>query len=216
MQAFKKKFSYYPLIPHHTIDCYSHLTQRYKVLQRSTAHVVQVKPALHGAGCRVLCHRTGTMWQQTPGPAKCPVPFPNWCQTLDDALKLMYTMSARWFSLQCNGGCFHLKRGSFCYCLTQCSVLLHFSMLNYIGPSLLKHRGNLAVLPQLVTTISYTEDLLCKSSQSSHKVCWRSTWGIAKKQGPQILPGMVKQDDSNTKASSGSKENLYLLISFLQ
>lgn len=83
----------------------------------------------------------------------CPVRSSNGCQILDDGLKFIYTMFATPFSLQCHESCFHLKHGLFCYCLTYSSVLLHFSTLDYIGPSLLKHRGNLAVLPQLLTII---------------------------------------------------------------
>lgn len=86
--------------------------------------------------------------------------------------------------LPCHEGCFHLRHVLLCYCLTQSSVLLHFSMLNHLGQFLLKNRGNPVFLSGLLAIIIHTEEFLCKGSSDREKVCCGSLWGAFKEQGP--------------------------------
>lgn len=152
-------------------------------MQKITAHLTWAKPALPGTGCQVLCPRRGRIWQQTLRAAQSPVRSFNWCQILADGLKFISIVSARPFSLQCHGGCFHLKHGSFCYCLTQFFVLLHFSTLKYIGPSLLKHRGNPAFYPS------------CWLSSYTQRICFAKAARTARKFGVEVLEALPRSED---------------------
>lgn len=175
MQDFKSKFFYYP----HTTDLYQLPNCCYKPAAKgfSSYNPGKVCSALPHKVLGVWCHpgERGRMQYPAHGAPQCPVCFSNWCQILAGGLKFICTTSSRSFSFQCHEGCFHLKHVLLCYCLTQSSVLLHFSMLNHLGPFLLEHRENPALLSKLLAIILHTEDLLCKGSSGS-------TWGTSKEQ----------------------------------